>query len=61
MKSFFPNPTLKVDDRISYAELVAADNSRIPFTKHNFKKSNKIDIPLSFLFKKLILKAYNLL
>jgi len=29
MKSFFPKPTFKVDDIISYAELVAAENTNI--------------------------------
>lgn len=29
MKSFFPKPTFKVDDIISYAELVAAENANI--------------------------------
>jgi hypothetical protein len=31
MKSFFPKPTFKVDDIISYAELVAAENANIGF------------------------------
>ena len=29
MKSFFPKPTFKVDDIISYAELVAAENANV--------------------------------
>ena len=29
MKSFFPKPTFKIDDIISYAELVAAENANI--------------------------------
>ena len=29
MKSFFPKPTFKVDDIISYAELVAAENATV--------------------------------
>ena len=29
MKSFFPKPSFKVDDIISYAELVAAENANI--------------------------------
>jgi len=29
MKSFFPKPTFKVDDIISYDELAAAESSRV--------------------------------
>ncbi len=29
MKSFFPKSTFKVDDIISYAELVAAENANV--------------------------------
>jgi len=29
MKSFFPKPSFKIDDIISYAELVAAENANI--------------------------------
>jgi len=42
MKPFFPKPSFKVDDIISYAELVAVANVRILCMKHNLKKSNKI-------------------
>lgn len=38
MKSFFPKPTFKVDDIISYAELVAAESVIIQTLQNKLDK-----------------------